>query len=80
MLVSAEKVLVLVLLFTSLLRKLMIKILDKIKQGKGPVVSKTVRPKQLEMSRKEAAEEMKPKPDLKLDDHEKYPKKPISST
>ncbi|KAE8725479.1 ATP-dependent helicase rhp16-like isoform X1 [Hibiscus syriacus] len=134
--------LVLVLLFTSPLRKLVIKILDKMKEGKGPVVSKTVlgtlfvvfisitynvveiqkrsfesgllNPtdevlmanrileaslmgfaiflalvtyrlhhymKELETKRrKEAAEEMKPMPHLKLADHEEYPKKAISST
>ncbi|KAK8527206.1 hypothetical protein V6N13_085059 [Hibiscus sabdariffa] len=142
MLVSAEMALVLVLLFNSPLRKLMIKILDKITEGKGHVVSKTVlgtlfvvfisitynvmeiqkrslesgvlNPtdevlmanrileasllgfgiflalvtyrlnyymKELESRRrKEAAGEMKPKPDLKLDDHQEYPKKAISST
>ncbi|XP_021288535.1 uncharacterized protein LOC110419760 isoform X3 [Herrania umbratica] len=41
-LVSAEMALVLVLLFSSPLRKLVIKVLDKIKEGRGPVISKTV--------------------------------------
>ncbi|KAK6229745.1 hypothetical protein QQP08_022028 [Theobroma cacao] len=41
-LVSAEMALVLVLLFSSPLRNLVIKVLDKIKDGRGPVISKTV--------------------------------------
>ncbi|XWS09779.1 hypothetical protein CRYUN_Cryun39dG0018500 [Craigia yunnanensis] len=42
MLVSAEMALVLVLLFKSPLRNLVIKVLDKMKEGRGPVISKTV--------------------------------------
>ena len=42
LLVSAEMALVLVLLFKFPLRNLVIKVLDKMKEGKGPVISKTV--------------------------------------
>ncbi|XVF03826.1 hypothetical protein REPUB_Repub05bG0026100 [Reevesia pubescens] len=41
-LVSAEMALVLLLLFRSPLRNLVIKVLDKMKDGKGPIISKTV--------------------------------------
>ncbi|XVE50690.1 hypothetical protein DITRI_Ditri01bG0183400 [Diplodiscus trichospermus] len=42
MLVSAEMALVLILLFNNPLRNLVIKVLNKMKEGKGPVISKTV--------------------------------------
>ena len=42
MLVSAEMALVLVLMFRSPLRNLVTKVLDKMKEGKGPVITTTV--------------------------------------
>ncbi|XVF77399.1 hypothetical protein PTKIN_Ptkin14bG0039800 [Pterospermum kingtungense] len=42
MLVSAQMALVLVLLFRSPLRNLVVKVMDKMKQGRGPVISQTV--------------------------------------